>query len=77
MTEIERECPTCGSRQKFRRLDAAEKAAVREVKGPRHFVGDLWRCTAPRCLWYQPHLHRGGGGLLPERFRTEETDAAG
>ncbi|MFI6564567.1 hypothetical protein [Streptomyces sp. NPDC050534] len=71
MTEIERECPTCRSRQKFRPLDNAEKAAVREKKGPRFYVGNLWRCTAERCLWYQPYLNRGKGGLLPESFRKE------
>ncbi|MBY8345032.1 hypothetical protein LXH13_14700 [Streptomyces spinosirectus] len=73
MTEIERECPTCRSRQRFRRLNAAEKAAVREKRGPRFFVGNLWRCTAEKCLWYQPYLNRGQGDLLPEGFRGEET----
>jgi len=71
MTEIERECPTCRSRQMFRRLDDAEKAAVREKRGPRFFVGDLWRCTADKCLWYQPYLNRRKGDLLPESFRKE------
>ncbi|MCX5420829.1 hypothetical protein [Streptomyces sp. NBC_00078] len=68
MTEIERECPTCRSRQRFRLLTNAEKAAVRKKKGPRFFVGNLWRCTAKGCLWYQPYLNRGGGERLPEEF---------
>ncbi|KOG32419.1 hypothetical protein [Streptomyces resistomycificus] len=68
MTEIERECPTCRGRHRFRRLDRAEKAAVREEKGERHYVDNLWRCTAAGCRWYQPYLHTRGGGLLPEKF---------
>ncbi len=71
MTEIERECPTCRRRQKFRPLNPAERAAVREKKGARFFVGNLWRCTAKGCLWYQPHLNRGKGDLLPETFQDE------
>ncbi|WP_280876704.1 hypothetical protein [Streptomyces pseudovenezuelae] len=53
-------------------LNAAEKGAVREEKGARHYVGDLWRCTAKGCLWYQPVHHAKGGGQLPEKFREEE-----
>jgi len=68
MTEIERECPTCRSRQRFRQLNDKEKAAVREKKGPTFFVGNLWRCTAKGCLWYQPHLNRGKGERLPEEY---------
>ncbi|ANS65274.1 hypothetical protein SLINC_3050 [Streptomyces lincolnensis] len=75
MAEIERECPTCRSRQTFRMLNEAEKAAVREDKGARHYVGNLWRCTAKGCLWYQPYLHTRGGGLLPEEFREKEATA--
>lgn len=68
---IRRWCPTCRSWQDFRQLNPDEKAAVREDKGPRHFVGNLWRCTAPGCLFYQTHLHARGGGFLPEKFREE------
>ena len=76
MTTISRMCPTCRSRQDFRRLDDAEKAAVREEKGDRHYVHDLWRCTADRCLTYYPHLRKRDRGLLPEKFREEEAAAA-
>ncbi|MFJ5266134.1 hypothetical protein ACIQAC_37310 [Streptomyces sp. NPDC088387] len=65
---ISRMCPTCRNRQDFRKLDDAEQAAVRKEKGERHYVHDLWRCTAEGCRWYQPYLHTAGGGLLPERF---------
>ncbi|KOU67321.1 hypothetical protein ADK57_17310 [Streptomyces sp. MMG1533] len=64
-------CPTCGTWQDFRKLDDAEKAAVRKEKGPRHYVHDLWRCTAVGCLWYQPWHHTRGGDRLPEEFRKE------
>ncbi|MEV0633612.1 hypothetical protein AB0I77_01255 [Streptomyces sp. NPDC050619] len=64
-------CPTCGTWQEFQKLNDAEKAAVRAVKGDRHYVHDLWRCTADGCLWYQPWHHTRGGDLLPERFRKE------
>ncbi|KUO22027.1 hypothetical protein [Streptomyces dysideae] len=72
---IERECLTCRSRQKFQKLNSDEKAAVRAEKGDRYYVDNLWRCTAVGCRWYQPYLHRGGGGLLPEEFRIEEAAA--
>ena len=55
--------------ERFRLLTNAEKAAVREKKGPRFFVGNLWRCTAKGCLWYQPHLNRGKGERLPRGVR--------
>ncbi|MFF4354296.1 hypothetical protein [Streptomyces sp. NPDC001530] len=72
---IERECPTCRSRQNFRKLNAQEKVAVRAEKGDRHFVDNLWRCTAKGCLWYQPYLHTRGGDCLPEKFREPEPDS--
>ncbi|MCD9872326.1 hypothetical protein [Streptomyces guryensis] len=68
----DRECPTCGSMQEFRRLHDDEKAAVRERKGARYFVDDLWRCTAVGCLTYFPAGRRHEHGLLPEKFRKEE-----
>ncbi|MGP2437361.1 hypothetical protein [Streptomyces sp. JW3] len=61
-------CPTCGTMQDFRQLTGEEKAAVREEKGDRYYVGDLWRCGAAGCRWYQPFFRTSGGGLLPERF---------
>ncbi|MBC9724470.1 hypothetical protein [Streptomyces sp. TRM68367] len=67
-------CPTCRAWHDFRKLDAEEKAAVREERGERHYVDDLWRCTAPGCLWYQPYLNKAGG-RLPERFREKPADA--
>ncbi|MFI6486400.1 hypothetical protein [Streptomyces sp. NPDC050564] len=74
---ISRVCPTCGSRQDFRKLNDAEKAAVRAEKGERHFVNNLWRCTAKGCLWYQPYLHTRGGDRLPEKFRDDPTTEPG
>jgi hypothetical protein len=57
-------------------LDAGEKGAVREAKGARHYVGNLWRCTVKGCLWYQPVHHAKGGGQLPEKFREEKAAAS-
>jgi hypothetical protein len=62
-------CPTCRGGQEFRRLDEAEKAAVRADRGERHFVDHYWRCTAPGCRWYQRWSSRADGGLLPEELR--------
>lgn len=67
---ISRMCPTCRSRQDFRKLDDAEKAAVRE-EDKRHYVHDLWRCTAVGCLTYFRYGNMSDRGLLPEKFRTE------
>ncbi|MDN0196854.1 hypothetical protein [Streptomyces sp. S.PNR 29] len=64
-------CPTCRAWHGFRKLNAEEKAAVRAAKGDRHYVDDLWRCSAEGCLWYQPYFHTRGGDVLPERFREE------
>ena len=73
---IRRACRTCGTMQDFRKLNEEERAAVRaEKKDPRHYVDNLWRCTAQGCLWYQPYLHTNGGGLLPERFKEEAATA--
>ena len=71
-----RMCPTCRSRQDVRKLNDAERAAVREEKGPRHYVHDLWRCTAKGCLWYQPYFRKGDGGVLPEKFREKKDEEA-
>jgi hypothetical protein len=68
----DRECPTCGSMQKFRQLDDAEKAAVREKNGARYFVNDLWRCTAVGCRTFFPAGRRHEHDLLPEKFGKEE-----
>ncbi|WP_405872722.1 MULTISPECIES: hypothetical protein [unclassified Streptomyces] len=68
---ISRMCPTCRSRQDFRQLNDAEKGAVREEKGDRHYVHDLWRCTADRCLTYFRYGNMSDRGLLPEKFRKE------
>ena len=73
----DRECPTCGSMEKFRLLNAEEKAAVREDKGARFFVGNLWRCPAVGCRTYFPAGRRHEHGLLPEKFRMEKEEAAG
>ncbi|MFC9959864.1 hypothetical protein [Streptomyces sp. JHA19] len=62
----DKNCPTCGSMQTFRRLDPKEGSAVRE-KHP--YTADLWRCTAEGCRWYQPWHKQGGGGLLPEELK--------
>ena len=58
--------------QEFRKLHNDEKAAVREAKGVRFFVDDLWRCTAVGCLTYFPAGHLREHDLLPEKFRKEE-----
>lgn len=68
-------CPNCRGMQDFRKMVAAEKAAVREEKGPRHFVHDLWRCDVKGCVWYQPWFSTRGGGDLPEKFREEKAAA--
>lgn len=65
-------CPTCGTMEEFRLLTDEERAAVREAKGERHRVDNLWRCTAKGCLSYYRHLNKHDGGLLPERFREEK-----
>lgn len=67
-----RACPTCGTMQEFRKLDDKERAAVRAAKGDRHFVNDLWRCTAVGCLTYFRAGNLGDRDLLPETFRKEE-----
>lgn len=59
----DKHCPTCGGMQVFRKLDAKERAAVREEHPYGH---DLWRCTAEGCRWYQPWGRQSGGGRLPE-----------
>jgi len=62
----DKNCPTCGSGQVFRRLEPGERAAVKD----RHpYTHDLWRCTAEGCRWYQPWHKQGGGGLLPEELK--------
>ncbi|GAA4998230.1 MULTISPECIES: hypothetical protein [Streptomyces] len=63
-------CPTCGTMQDFRRLDDAEKEAVRKDKGIQ-YVDDYWRCTAPGCRTYQRYDKKSDRGLLPEEFREE------
>ncbi|MFG2552849.1 hypothetical protein [Streptomyces sp. NPDC048581] len=70
-----RACPNCGTMQEFQKLDGAEKAAVREKKGARHYVDDLWRCTAVGCLTYFPAGRLRDHDLLPEKFRKEEAAA--
>ncbi|MGW2519210.1 hypothetical protein ACWC09_19780 [Streptomyces sp. NPDC001617] len=71
-----RACPNCGSMQEFRKLHDDEKAAVREAKGARHFVDDLWRCTAAGCRTYFRAGHLHDRGLLPEKFGNEKEEAA-
>jgi len=73
---IRRWCPNCLGWQDFCLLNSAEQGAVREERGARHYVGDLWRCTVKGCVRYQPAYHARGGGDLPEKFR-EEKAAAG
>jgi hypothetical protein len=68
-------CPNCRGMQDFRRMVAAEKAAVREKEGPRYFVGDLWRCDVKGCVRYQPYFSKRNGGDLPEKFREEKAAA--
>ncbi|MGW3092313.1 hypothetical protein ACWDCC_02595 [Streptomyces sp. NPDC001102] len=70
-----RACPKCGGMQEFRKLDAGEKAAVREARGPRHFVDDLWRCTATGCRTYFRAGHLHDRGLLPEKFVNEKEES--
>ncbi|GAA4801263.1 hypothetical protein [Streptomyces ziwulingensis] len=74
---IRRACRTCRTMQDFVKLTEEERAAVRAERGRRHYVHDLWRCTAEGCAWYQPYLHTDGGGLLPERFRRQAATAEG
>lgn len=57
-------------------MNGAEKAAVREEKGARHYVDDLWRCAVKGCVRYQPAYNAGGGGDLPEKFREEKAAAS-
>jgi hypothetical protein len=72
MTRV-RWCPTCRKNQEFRKLREDEKAAVREKKGGRHFVNDLWRCTATGCVTYFRAGHLSDHDALPEKFRAETT----
>lgn len=67
---ISRICPTCRSRQDFQKLDDEEKAAVLK-EGDRHYMHDLWRCTAAGCLTYFRYGNMSDRGLLPEKFRKE------
>jgi hypothetical protein len=60
--------------QEFRKLHDDERAAVREKKGDRYFVDDLWRCTAASCLTYYPAGRLGDHDVLPERFRGEQAE---
>ncbi|MFI6008774.1 hypothetical protein ACIBAG_08065 [Streptomyces sp. NPDC051243] len=66
------DCPKCGTMQVFRELNKEERAAVRaEMKNPRYYVDNLWRCTAKGCRTYFPQFHKAGYGLLPEEFGDE------
>ena len=63
----DKHCRTCGGSrpQVFRPLNAQEKAALNVSRG------DLWRCTADGCRWYQPWYNQGAGGLLPEELKIQ------
>ncbi|MDT7842310.1 hypothetical protein [Streptomyces justiciae] len=67
---INRHCPTCRSRQDFRKLNDDEKAWVR-AEGSRSYVDNLWRCTAVGCLTYFRIGRINDRGLLPEKFKKE------
>lgn len=63
---VDKNCRTCRSMQKFRKLDDRERAVAKD----RHrYVHDLWRCTAVGCRWYQPWAKQSDGDLLPEEFQ--------
>ncbi|MGW3290854.1 hypothetical protein ACWDR3_40090 [Streptomyces sp. NPDC001002] len=76
MTVLRRWCRNCLGWQDFQMMNGAEKAAVREEKGARHYVDDLWRCAVKGCVRYQPAYNAGGGGDLPEKFREEKAAAS-
>ncbi|MDO0914941.1 hypothetical protein QQM39_30190 [Streptomyces sp. DT2A-34] len=63
----DKHCRTCGGSrtQVFRPLTRDELEAIKADRG------DLWRCTAEGCRWYQPWYNRSGGGLLPEELKIQ------